>query len=577
MRNIIFCLFLILPITVFSQDSIEQAKPTDIFEQVIFFSYQVSLHNKESKKYDAQMEKVREIGYRIVSQTHDARPFTFQYIKEPSVNAFALPGGFIFITEGMLKLGLSDDEWAHLLGHEITHVVNNHHERRQKFDYANFGLQIASIALAVLASNQMNSNNEGMYTRGAIEERNEQLQNLFYAAVAGPYISKLLYSLKYSREFEREADLGGRKFSALAGYDPKGAETLFNKLSKSDHHHVDHMWRSHPEMLDRTFAASLAEEKKVEKDFTQETQFAKEKTQTSLLQYALYFAAKNTNKKLKFSDKEFQSVIHQCLVILHLTKLIITIDKKSPLAPKALQVAYEQLIFLQSYSESWPSWGEFYRLYKEVDPENKNFAYLEEKSQKQYKELTDALHENRAGIPVCASLIKNFPNHPEIFAIHFSFVKALFQNRAYHEIPAIFIKTCELEHTSKENKELAKIALKYLKVCDSPYQLFRMSVALNDEEFSQEAKKSYVKILQKCESLKEIIKLLEQETLKDLFPNIDEIKEKALKKTFEKGKLKEKQNLKAEAYQLYNEILVYGRGTVYEELSESALKTLAYE
>lgn len=566
MRFIALLLVFLIPNIGFSQETLNEVKPSNTTDQVIMISYQINLHNKDIKKYETQMAKIREIGYRIASQTDDARPFTFQFIKDSSVNAFALPGGFIFITEGMIKLGLEDDEWAHLLGHEIAHVVKDHHARKNSFSFARWGMIMAGLAAAVYGNYQLNKNSDNQYTNQAMEERRAQYHNLFTVAFAGPAILNSLYSLKYSREFEKEADLYGRKYAAAAGYTPKGSEALFEKLSKSDHHHIDHMWRSHPQMLDRTFAASLSEEKIIEKDFSLDIQKAKVQAQNTLFQYAKYYS--NNNKSYINSS---------VLVILHLTKLIIEIDKNSDTSRQVLQLAFEQLIIMQALGKPWNAWGLFHQLYKEVDPQNKNCLFLEEKAKDQYKDLTNALLENRAGIPVCELLIKNFPEHPELFRIYFSLAKSLYQNRTYNKIPENFIKACELPHTELEAKELSKFGIKFIKVCKYPFQLFQMTEALKDSEFSAEAKKSYLKMVENCETLKEVIKILEQESLKEIFIEKTSIKENAIKETFVKAKLKEKQNLKSEAYRYYHEIIIYGDDSPYVALAEAALKTLGFE
>ena len=73
------------------------------------------------------------IGYRLAQESKfQDFPFTFYLIDMPEPNAFALPGGQIFITKGMLDLGLNDDMLAGLLGHEIGHVVLKHGTRIQR-------------------------------------------------------------------------------------------------------------------------------------------------------------------------------------------------------------------------------------------------------------------------------------------------------------------------------------------------------------------------------------------------------------------------------------------------------------
>ena len=71
----------------------------------------------------AELARVNRIGYELAQQSGFTRfPFTFTLVDMPVPNAFALPGGQIFITRGMLDLGLDDDMLAAVLGHEIGHV-----------------------------------------------------------------------------------------------------------------------------------------------------------------------------------------------------------------------------------------------------------------------------------------------------------------------------------------------------------------------------------------------------------------------------------------------------------------------
>src|SRR5262245_10637639 len=72
----------------------------------------------------AALKRVSDIAYRLAAQSDfDQFPFTFYLVDMPEPNAFALPGGQIFVTRGMLDLGLTDDMLGCLLGHELAHVV----------------------------------------------------------------------------------------------------------------------------------------------------------------------------------------------------------------------------------------------------------------------------------------------------------------------------------------------------------------------------------------------------------------------------------------------------------------------
>src|SRR6185295_13153087 len=80
-----------------------------------------------------RLGRVNRIGYELAQHSEFEKfPFTFTIVDMPVPNAFALPGGQIFITSGMLDLGLDDDMLASVLGHEIGHVVLDHFSRMQR-------------------------------------------------------------------------------------------------------------------------------------------------------------------------------------------------------------------------------------------------------------------------------------------------------------------------------------------------------------------------------------------------------------------------------------------------------------
>ncbi|MEO8197634.1 MAG: M48 family metalloprotease, partial [Thermoanaerobaculia bacterium] len=81
----------------------------------------------------AALERVAAIGYRVAREANYTDfPISFFLADMAEPNAFALPGGQIFVTRGMIELGLNDDALAALLGHEITHVVKKHGTRLER-------------------------------------------------------------------------------------------------------------------------------------------------------------------------------------------------------------------------------------------------------------------------------------------------------------------------------------------------------------------------------------------------------------------------------------------------------------
>ena len=127
----------------------------------------------------------------------------FHVVDDPNtVNAFAIPGGDIYIYSGLLLQADTESEVVGVLGHEVAHVTERHIAERLVQTY---GIQtLASVALG---------NNPGMLT-----------QMLAGVAAQG-------YVLKYGRDQESEADRTGLKYTIDAGYDPQGMVTFFQQSS----------------------------------------------------------------------------------------------------------------------------------------------------------------------------------------------------------------------------------------------------------------------------------------------------------------------------------------------------------
>jgi predicted Zn-dependent protease len=149
---------------------------------------------------DPEAQEVRSVGNRIW-QNSDARrsPYQYQYhllADAKTINAFALPGGQVFITRGLYDKLQDESELAGVLGHETGHVVERH--SAQQVEKGRLG-QMLVTAVVVGASNRQSG-----YTAPMI---------------AG--VVNQVTQLKFSREDESQADSEGLKFMAEAGYDPR--------------------------------------------------------------------------------------------------------------------------------------------------------------------------------------------------------------------------------------------------------------------------------------------------------------------------------------------------------------------
>jgi predicted Zn-dependent protease len=150
------------------------------------------------------------IAGRIAGQSgQPASSFTFTVLNSPVVNAFALPGGYVYITRGTLAIANNEAEAAGVLGHEIGHVIAHHSEKRyDKSVFTNLGVAGASI-----------------------------LGSIFLGSGAGDLIGQVgqigggAYLAAFSRENELEADTIGVKLLSRVGYAPDAQAAFLQSLS----------------------------------------------------------------------------------------------------------------------------------------------------------------------------------------------------------------------------------------------------------------------------------------------------------------------------------------------------------
>ena len=237
-------------------------------------------------RYDdpAEMQRVADIGYRIAQESSfQDFPYTFYLVDMPEPNAFALPGGQIFITRGMLDLGLTDDMLAGLLGHEIGHVVLQHGTRMQrKATLLNILSQALLAGVIIGASNSSNRNDVPTDPYGRGNSTGDLIQG---TAAAGAVISELLLR-SYSREFEDEADDEGQRLAAAAGFDPDGTRQLMEKMLAHMPQSKEYgYWRTHPFFDDRAQAANVREDLLKIQQPSSAAEY-RAKTQAVLLEYA---------------------------------------------------------------------------------------------------------------------------------------------------------------------------------------------------------------------------------------------------------------------------------------------------
>lgn len=157
---------------------------------------------------------LNQIGGRLASFSADPGiGFYFFPVNDLSINAFAMPGGFIGVNTGLLLAAQTESELAGVLAHEISHVTQRHIARqvfRQK--QLSMGTMLA-MAVALLAARS-----------------NSQVAT---AAVVSAEASAVTAQLAFSRDFEREADRAGFETLKNAGYDVRGMSNFFERLQRA--------------------------------------------------------------------------------------------------------------------------------------------------------------------------------------------------------------------------------------------------------------------------------------------------------------------------------------------------------
>ena len=156
-----------------------------------------------------QSAYVERVGRKVAVQSglsNAGADFTVALLNSPVENAFAIPGGYIYVTRQLLALMNSEAELASVMGHEVGHVAARHSDARAK--RSAFGSIFAGVVGAV-AGNGMIGNLLGAASRTGAQ----------------------LYTLKYGRDQEYQADGLGVRYITAAGYDPYAAASMLTQLN----------------------------------------------------------------------------------------------------------------------------------------------------------------------------------------------------------------------------------------------------------------------------------------------------------------------------------------------------------
>lgn len=182
----------------------------------------------------ARTDYIRRVGQRLISQLEKPLfEYQFHLVPDMAPNAFALPGGYLYVTTGLLPILESEDELGCILAHEIIHANNRHSIKQLKKSIFPRLLELPGNLLGLL---------------------NKDLGAIFNAPIQ---TSNALLLASYSRGFETEADIEGIKIAGSAGYDPNAMIRSLSRMSEAievavGYKEEKNYFNDHPYTPDRT-------------------------------------------------------------------------------------------------------------------------------------------------------------------------------------------------------------------------------------------------------------------------------------------------------------------------------------
>src|ERR1700739_3762222 len=161
-------------------------------------------------------EYINGVGQRLAAQSPmGGRNFEYFVIKDSTINAFAVPGGYVFINAGLVLASSTESELAGVMAHETAHVTQ-HHIARMLADQSKQSLPTAAALIGAILLGALGG---GQAIEGGL------------AAVQGLSVQ---HQINFTRDNEREADRVGIGFLAGAGFDPYGMGQMFETMSRHE-------------------------------------------------------------------------------------------------------------------------------------------------------------------------------------------------------------------------------------------------------------------------------------------------------------------------------------------------------
>lgn len=190
----------------------------------------------------ALQQYVNKVGVYLASQSgRPDLPWTFAVLDTPDLNAFAIPGGYVFISSGLLSNLSSEAELAAVLSHEIVHITERHHLR--EIERQNSVSLLSTIASTAAEYQQQHNT----YRPSAKSYQNRQIAEKVLSA------GHQLYTKGLSRDDEIAADAMAVRLCAMAGYDPYALAAVMQKLDSVNQQNSELglLLATHPAPADR--------------------------------------------------------------------------------------------------------------------------------------------------------------------------------------------------------------------------------------------------------------------------------------------------------------------------------------
>ena len=199
------------------------------------------VHRQMPTIQDAWLEdQFLQIFSGILSQTQLGQPIGLVIIKDPQINAFAVPGGLFALNTGLIISAKNLDEIAGVMAHEIAHVAQRHYSRSQEAFKGQGLLALAGIIVGAAIASQADS-------------------DVGSAVMLGTQAALMDKQLSYSRNQEREADRIGMQFMYAAGYNPQSMADYFETMHRATSRvsFLPDFWLTHPLTTERMSEARL--------------------------------------------------------------------------------------------------------------------------------------------------------------------------------------------------------------------------------------------------------------------------------------------------------------------------------